>query len=85
MLEVIEAFSNYTGKQKEFEYQIPDFCPCEEIYDSEQAIIIAEGSYFEEEGLTTTIMLNSGTTILKYTGAHIRKIKEQLSFCEGKK
>ena len=85
MLEVIEAFSNYTELQKEFEYQIPDFCPCEEIYDSEQAIIIGKGSYFEEEGLKATMMLNSETTILKYTGTHIQKIKEQLSFCEGEK
>ena len=85
MLEVIEAFSNYTELQKEFEYQIPDFCPCEEIYDSEQAIIIGKGSYFEEKELKATIMLNSGTTILKYTRTHIQKIKEQLGFCEGEK
>ena len=84
MLDVIEAFSNYTEHQKKFEYQIPDFCPCEEIYDSEQAIIIGEGSYFREDGPKKTIVLNSGTTILKYTGTQIRNIKEQLSSCEGK-
>ena len=62
MLKVIKAFSNYTKEQrkrimkKQFEYQIPDFCPCEEIYDSQRAIMIGEGSYFKEDGLKTTIV-----------------------------
>ena len=91
MLKVIKAYSNDTKEQKkrilkkQFEYQIPDFCPCEEIYDSEKAIIIGEGSYFKENGLKTTIVLNSKTTILKYTGKsmkpQIRKIKRQLGSC----
>ena len=91
MLKVIKLFSNNTKEQrkrimkKEFEYQIPDFCTCEEIYDSEISIMIGEGSYFKEDGFKTTIVLNSGPTILKYTGksmkSQIRKIKRQLSSC----
>ena len=91
MLKVIKAFSNHTKEQrkrimkKQFEYQIPDFCPCEEIYDSQRAIMIGEGSYFKEDGLKTTIVLNSGTTILKYTGKSMKpqigRMKEQLSYC----
>ena len=91
MLKVIKAYSNDTKEQKkrilkkQFEYQIPDFCPCEEIYDSEKAIIIGEGSYFKKNGLKTTIVLTSGTTILKYTGKsmkpQIKKIKGQLRSC----
>ena len=91
MLKVIKAFSNYTKEQRErimkkqFEYQIPDFCLCEEIYDAQRAIMIGESSYFKEDGLKTTIVLNSGTTILKYTGKsmkpQIRRMKEQLSYC----
>ena len=92
MLKVIKAFSNYTKEQrkrimkKQFEYQIPDFCPCEEIYDSQKAIMIGEGSYFKEDGLKTTIVLNSGTTILKYTGKsmkpQIRNIKKKMKSCK---
>ena len=91
MLKVIKAFSNYTKEQrkrilkKQFEYQIPEFCPCEQIYDSEKAIMIGESSYFKEDGRKTTVVLNSGTTILKYTGKsmkpQIRMIKNKLSSC----
>ena len=92
MLKVIKAYSKYTKEQskrilkKQFEYRIPDFCPCEEIYDLEKAIMIGEGSYFKEDGLKTTVVLNSGTTVLKYTGKsmkpQIRMIKKKLSSCK---
>ena len=59
--------------KKQFEYQIPDFCPCEEIYDSERAIMIGEGSYYNENGLKTTTVLNSETTIIKYSAWRINE------------
>ena len=96
MLRIVKAFMDTKEKRdsvtkKDFEYQIPDFCPCEEIYDKERAIVIGQKSYFKEDGLKTTVVLNSGTTILKYTGKsmkpQIKKIKRQLNACKhrGKK
>ena len=93
MLRIVKAFMDTQEKRdsvtkKDFEYQIPDFCPCEEIYDKERAIVIGQKSYFEEDGLKTTVVLNSGTTILKYTGKsmkpQMKKIKKQLNACKRK-
>ena len=93
MLRVVKAFLDTKEKRKrvmkkEFEYRIPDFCPCEEIYEEERAIVIGQNSYFKEDGLKTTVVLDSGTTILKYTGKSMRpqvkKIKKQLNACKRK-
>jgi hypothetical protein len=93
MLKVVKAFLDTKDKRdrvlkKEFEYRIPEFCPCEEIYDKGRAIVIGQNSYFKEDGLKTTIVLNSGTTILKYTGKSmkpkIKKIKRLLTACKRK-
>ena len=93
MLRIVKAFMDTKKERdsvtkKDFEYQIPDFCPCEEIYDKERAIVIGQKSYFREEGLKTTVVLNSGTTILKYTGKsmkpQMKKITRQLKACKHK-
>ena len=95
MLKVVKAFSPDVRKRKndilkkKFEYQIPEFCPCEEIYNSERAIMIGQGSYFKVHGAKTTIVLNAGTTILKYTGKsmkpRVKKIVAQFQACKRKR
>lgn len=74
--------------KKDLEYRIPEFCPCEEIYDKERSIVVGRNSYFEDDGRKITIVLNSGTTIFKYTGKamrpQIRKINKHLRACKRK-
>lgn len=94
MLKIVKTFSDDAIKEKkrilkkELEYQIPEFCPCEQIYNKQRAIVIGQNSYFKVDGLKTTVVLNSGTTILKYTGKsmkpQIKKIKKQLNRCRRK-
>ncbi|XP_028406949.1 murinoglobulin-1-like isoform X3 [Dendronephthya gigantea] len=92
MLRVVKAFSEDSKKKgkrimkKNLEYRIPEFCPCDEIYDKERSIVIGQNSYFQDDGRKITVVLNSGTTIYKYTGKvmkpQIRKIKRQLAACK---
>ena len=91
MLRVIKAFSNDSKKKgkrilkKYLEYRIPDFCPCEEIYDNEWFVVIGRNSYFRDDGRKITVVLNSETTIFKYTGKsmrpQIRKITKKFDAC----
>ena len=86
-LKVIKAYSDESKVLKqELSYQLPEFCPCEEIYDQERAIVIGQHSYFKDEGRKTTIVLNAGTTLVKWTGPSMRRhaanIRRKFAACK---
>ncbi|XP_028407143.1 alpha-2-macroglobulin-like protein 1 isoform X2 [Dendronephthya gigantea] len=89
MLRVVKAYSKDSKEKgrrimkKELEYHIPEFCPCDEIYDREQSIVIGRNNYFQDDGRKITVVLNSETSIYRYTGrAMMRQIKKQLFACK---
>ena len=74
------AYSDVSGVLKqELNYEMPEFCSCEEVYDEERAIVIGQRSYFKDEGGKTTIVLNSGTTLVKWTGPSMNRHGVKLS------
>ena len=74
MLKVIKAYSDESRVlKKELNYEIPEFCSCEEIYDQERAIVIGQHSYFKDEGGKTTIVLNAEATLVKWTGPSMKR------------
>ena len=59
-------------------YEIPEFCPCDEIYSGVASVMFSQKTYFERKKEGMTIVLDSGTTIAKWTGKKMSKIFKKL-------
>ncbi len=60
-------------------YAIPEFCPCDEIYNGVTSLVFGQSDYFQKIGDKTSIVFNSATTIAKWDGKKMRKIfKEKM-------
>ena len=81
--------NNKKHQKKILPYTIPEFCLCEEVYNDVKSLVVAPSSYFKETGETTTIVLDSGTTIIKWPTVKAmkkkmkRKMKEIIQKCIG--
>ena len=58
-------------------YEIPEFCPCDEINNGVKSLMIGKSSFFKKNGNETIIVLNSETTIMKWTGKVMKKKLKQ--------
>ena len=61
-------------------YEIPEFCPCEELYDGVTSLVFGQSDYFRRKGDETSILFNSATTIAKWNSKKMKKIfREKMS------
>ncbi len=58
-------------------YDIPEFCPCDEIYDGEKSLVLGQSDYFRRNGDETSIVFNSATTITKWDAKKMKKLFKQ--------
>ena len=55
-------------------YEIPEFCPCDEIFDGVASLVFAQNNYFHRIGDETVIVFNAGTTIARWNSKKMKKI-----------
>ena len=58
-------------------YEIPEFCPCEEIYSGETSLIFGQSDYLRRKDRKATIVFDAATTVAKWNGKKMRKIFHQ--------
>jgi hypothetical protein len=58
-------------------YEIPEFCPCDEIYSGVTSLVFGQGDYLRKKGRETTIVFDSATTVAKWNGKKMRKIFQE--------
>ena len=68
----IKAAKNqtYTG----LSYEIPEFCPCEEIYSGVTSLVFGQSDYLRRNGKAATIVFDATTTIAKWNGKKMKKV-----------
>ncbi|WP_395239310.1 hypothetical protein, partial [Salmonella sp. s54412] len=86
----IKVGKNYmntnTVKQVYLSYVIPDYCPCEQIYNDLKSLVIGN-SYVKMMSGKKTIVLGAGTTIIQWKEKTIKKqmkdkLKQMLKECK---
>lgn len=73
-------------EKKMLNYEIPEFCPCDQIHNNVKSLVIGTRSYFKKNGKEFVIVLNSGTTIIKWprNKFDIRRVKQKISEIQKK-
>ena len=69
--------TNKAQNSKTCPYEIPEFCPCDEIYDGVTSLVLGQSDYFRRNGDETSILFNSATTIAKWNGKKMKKLFNQ--------
>ena len=55
-------------------YDIPEFCPCDEVYNGVTSLAFGQSDYLRRNCNETSISFKSGTTIVKWKSKKMRKI-----------
>ena len=55
-------------------YNIPEFCPCDEVYNGVTSLAFGYSNYLRRNGNETSISFKSGTKIVKWNSKKMRKI-----------
>ncbi|XP_028400033.1 murinoglobulin-1-like isoform X2 [Dendronephthya gigantea] len=63
-----------TQNRKLSSYEIPEFCPCDEIYNGVTSLVIGLSDYFQTKDDKTSIVFNAATTVAKWNGQRMKKI-----------
>jgi hypothetical protein len=83
LMKVKKAYikTDRTQDKKSRPYEIPEFCPCDEVYDGVTSLVLGQSDYFRRNGEDASIVFNSATTIAKWDATKMRKIfkKKMLS------
>lgn len=66
--------TDQTQDRKIRSYEIPEFCPCDEIYDGVTSLVLGQSDYFRKKGDETSIVFNSATTIAKWNSKKMKKL-----------
>jgi hypothetical protein len=55
-------------------YEIPEFCPCDEVYEGVKSLVLGPSDYFRKNGDETSIVFNAATTIARWNAKRMKKI-----------
>ena len=60
-------------------YDIPEFCPCAQMYNDKKSLMIANEGLFRQDGDKKIMVLDSGTTFVRWKPKMMKKyLTEQL-------